>query len=198
MAEVPSTRRLPLGAPLPGFALPDPGGRIHRLADRGGRPVVVAFVCNHCPFVVHLAGALAALARETAGQVAWFAINSNDTARFPADAPPQMAAFAALHGWDFPYLIDESQATAHAYAAACTPDFYLGDAAGRLFYAGQFDASRPAKYARGDAPVDGSHLRAALAALSAGLPPPDPQWPSSGCNIKWKPGNEPAWFAPRA
>lgn len=192
MAEVPSTRALAIGSVAPEFELPDATGRLHTLDDvRGPRGLLVMFVCNHCPFVVHLANALAAFARELDGQgIGVVAINSNDVANYPADAPEKMVEFVGRHGWDFPYLLDDSQAVAHAYVAACTPDFYLFDGALGLYYCGQFDASRP----RNNLPVTGADLRAAVTSLLAGEPPSAPQRPSSGCNIKWKPGNEPEHF----
>lgn len=192
MAEVPSTRALPLGSTAPEFELPDASGRVFTLDDiRGPHGLLVMFVCNHCPFVIHLAPALAAFARELEGQgIGVVAINANDVANYPADAPERMLEFAAQHNWNFPYLIDASQEVAHAYVAACTPDFYLFDGALGLFYCGQFDASRP----RNSVPVTGADLRAAVAALLAGEAAPQPQRPSTGCNIKWKPGNEPEHF----
>lgn len=193
MAEVPSTRVLPLGSPAPEFELPDPNGQILTLDDaRGPRGLLVLFVCNHCPFVIHLADALGDFARECeASGVGVVAINSNDIERYPADAPDKMALFAEAHRWSFPYLLDADQSVAKAYVAACTPDFYLFDGALKLFYCGQFDGSRP----RNAVPVTGSDLRAALAAMLAGEVPPSPQLPSSGCNIKWLPGQEPAHFS---
>ncbi len=192
MAEVPSTLILPLGSAAPEFELPDPAGRTVTLDDaRGPNGLLVMFVCNHCPFVIHLADALAAFARECeAAGIGVVAINSNDIENYPADAPDKMAVFAASHDWSFPYLFDADQSVAKAYVAACTPDFYLFDGALRLFYCGQFDSSRP----RNDTPVTGDDLRAAVRTMLAGGPPPSPQRPSSGCNIKWKPGLEPDHF----
>ncbi len=192
MAEVPSTRALALGSVAPEFELPDAGGRLHTLDDvRGPRGLLVMFVCNHCPFVVHLATALSEFAREMEGQgIGVVAINSNDVANYPADDPEKMIEFSGRYRWDFPYLVDAGQEVAHAYVAACTPDFYLFDGALSLFYCGQFDASRP----RNNVPVTGDDLRTAAAAMLAGEGPPMPQRPSSGCNIKWKPGNEPEHF----
>jgi peroxiredoxin len=190
MAETPSTRSLPLGSTAPEFELPDPAGRLLTLDDvRGPNGLFVMFVCNHCPFVIHLADALAAFAGEceSAG-VGVVAINSNDVENYPADAPDKMPAFAAAHGWTFPYLFDATQSVAKAYVAACTPDFYLFDGALRLTYCGQFDGSRP----RNQEPVTGADLRAALAAQLSGQPPLSIQRPSTGCNIKWRPGLEPA------
>jgi peroxiredoxin len=188
MAETPSTRILPLGTTAPEFELPDPSGSIFTLDDaRGPNGLFVMFVCNHCPFVIHLAGALASFATECdAAGVGVVAINSNDIENYPADAPDKMAPFAAAHGWTFPYLFDADQSVAKAYAAACTPDFYLFDGALSLTYAGQFDSSRP----RNQEPITGKDLRAALAAQIAGLPPLDNQRPSTGCGIKWKPQTE--------
>lgn len=196
MAEVPSTRILPPGSPAPEIELPDALGQTHTLDDvRGPRGLLVMFVCNHCPFVVHLAPALAAFARELDAQgIGVAAVNSNDIEKYPADAPEKMIEFAAAHGWSFPYLLDADQSVAHAYAAACTPDFYLFDGELRLAYCGQFDASRP----RNDQPVTGDDLRAAVAAMLAGEPPLATQRPSTGCNIKWRPGNEPEHFTRRA
>ncbi len=194
MAEVPSTFFLKPGSPAPDFSLPDPDGRSHSLAGllEGKKGLLVAFVCNHCPFVIHLAEAFGSFAdRVAADGIATVAINANDTARYPADAPEKMAAFARASGWDFPYLYDESQEVALAYAAACTPDFYLFDGAGRLAYAGQFDDSRPGK---GESPT-GSDLATAVGDLLSGKGTQEPWYPSSGCNIKWKPGNEPDYFA---
>ena len=158
--------------------------------------LLVAFICNHCPFVQHVAGELAALSRDLPARgVAMVAISSNDVAAYPADSPEAMAAEAARQGWAFPYLYDETQAVAKAYRAACTPDFFLFDAVSadggrRLVYRGQLDASRPGN----GLPVTGADLRAAVDAVLAGRPLPEDQRPSLGCNIKWKPGNEPEYF----
>jgi len=189
MAEVPSTRILPPGSTAPEFELTDAHGQTHTLDDvRGPCGLLVMFVCNHCPFVVHLADELAVFARELDERgIGVVAINSNDIVRYPADAPDKMIEFADAHGWVFPYLLDADQSTAHAYAAACTPDFYLFDGALKLTYCGQFDSSRP----RNAQPITGADLREAVRALLAGDPPPEPQRPSTGCSIKWRPGNEP-------
>lgn len=192
MAEVPSTRSLALGSLAPDFALPDAAGKIHRLADVcGSRGLVVAFVCNHCPFVVHIARHFAefatAAAKDGFGVVA---ISSNDVARYPQGGSEKMAEFAAASGWTFPYLFDEDQSVAKAYVAACTPDFYLFDGDLKLTYCGQFDDSRP----KNGKAVTGHDLRRALDAVMLNQPPLSPQRPSSGCSIKWKPGGEPPWF----
>lgn len=192
MAEVPSTRTLAIGTPAPDFDLTDAHGRRFTLADvRGPKGLVVAFVCNHCPFVVHLArsfAVFAGVAREQGFGVV--AISSNDIRRYPQDAPEKMAAFASAHSWTFPCLYDADQNVAKAYFAACTPDFYLFDGGLKLTYCGQFDDSRPGN----GKPVTGRDLRRALDAVIFDQPPPDHQQPSSGCSIKWKPGNEPGYF----
>jgi peroxiredoxin len=188
MARTPSTM-LPLGTPAPAFRLPDFEGRVHALTDFRDQPaLLVAFICNHCPFVRHIRAAFAGYAREYRTQgLAVVAINSNDVVAYPQDGPEGMRAEAAEAGYDFPYLLDETQAVAKAYHAACTPDFYLFDAGRRLAYRGQFDDSRPGN----GRPVTGADLRAATAAVLAGLAADARQVPSIGCNIKWKAGNAP-------
>lgn len=190
MARTPSTQRLPLGQKPPDFSLPDASGKMVRLAEIAyNRPAVVVFACNHCPYVVHIRDSLGRVAKEFRPKgVSFVAINSNDFVEYPDDAPGRMPAFAKDAGWDFPYLVDESQRVAKAWHAACTPDFFVIDAEGRLAYAGQFDSSRPGN----GEPVNGRDLRDALEALLAGQPVRSQQKPSLGCNIKWKPGNEPA------
>ena len=188
MARTPSTM-LPLGTEAPDFRLPDFAGQVHALADfRDRSALLVVFTCGHCPFVRHIRGEFARYAREyRARGLAVVAINSNDLAAYPQDGPDGMRAEAAELGYDFPYLLDETQAVAKGYRAACTPDFYLFDADRRLVYRGQFDSSRPGN---GQA-VTGADLRAATSAVLEGRPPRAQQTPSVGCNIKWKPGNEP-------
>ena len=183
---------LPLGTQAPDFRLPDPDGREHALADFKSSPVLlVAFICNHCPFVKHVRKAFAALAREySARGVAVVGINSNDFEAHPDDAPAKMKLEVREAGYGFPYLVDASQSVAKAYKAACTPDFYVFDAKRKLAYRGQMDASRPGN----DKPNDGADLRAALDAVLASKPAAERQRPSAGCNIKWKPGNAPTWF----
>jgi peroxiredoxin len=183
---------LPLGTAAPDFALPDVDGRTVRLADFAGSPaLVVVFMCNHCPYVKHVAGGLASLAKEyQAKGVAVVGINSNNAAAYPADSPAKMKDEVKLRGYTFPYLFDDSQNVAKAYRAACTPDFYVFDRDRKLVYRGQMDASRPDS----GIPVTGADLRAALDALLAGQGAPKEQKPSIGCNIKWKPGNEPDYF----
>jgi thiol-disulfide isomerase/thioredoxin len=193
MVQVSSTM-LPLGTPLPAFSLPDPDGRLHGTADAGvaGAPaLLVAFVCNHCPYVRHVAPELGRLAKQWSDAgLAVLAVNSNDTDAYPDDGPEPMRAFAAANGWGFPYLVDESQEVALTYRAACTPDFFLFDGDRRLAYRGRLDASRPGS----GVPVTGEELGAAVDAVLAGRPVEGDQLPSIGCNIKWKRGNEPDWF----
>ena len=192
MASVNSTM-LPLGTPVPQIDLPDASGHRWQLdVDAPSSPaLVVAFVCNHCPYVQHLGPAFGTAAAEwmAAGAVV-VAINANDADAYPDDAPAAMDPTAASWGWQFPYLVDATQATAVAFGAACTPDFYVFDAARRLAYRGRFDASTP----RNDEPLSGVELDAAVRAVLAGEAPDPDQWPSIGCSIKWRPGNEPPWF----
>ena len=192
MARTPS-QMLPLGTEAPDFRLPDPDGKIHSLDDAASsRACLVMFICNHCPFVKHVADELARLGRDYQDKgVAIFAINSNDVEKHPDDGPDAMKQESAARGYTFPYLLDGDQSVAKAYEAACTPDFYLFDADLKLVYRGQLDGSRPGN----DVPVDGRDLRAALDAVLAGDSVPEDQVPSLGCNIKWKAGNEPAYFA---
>lgn len=192
MARTPSTM-LPLGTPAPDFRLADAvSGKQVSLADFRDAPAFLAvFMCNHCPFVKHVAAGLAELAKEyQARGAAIVGINSNDVQAHPDDAPANMAAEAKARGYTFPYLFDETQAVAKAYRAACTPDFFLFDKDQRLVYRGQLDSSRPDS----GLPVTGHDLRAALDAVLAGRKPAEDQKPSIGCNIKWKPGNEPEYY----
>ncbi len=191
MVRTPSTM-LPLGTLAPEFELPNVDGRtIDFAAAAGSKGTVVMFICNHCPFVKHVADQLAALGRDYLGRgIGFAAISSNDVSMHPADSPEQMVREAEDRGYPFPYLYDQTQEVAKAYHAACTPDFYLFDAGRKLVYRGQLDASRPG----GEIPVTGQDLRAAIDALLAGQPPVADQIPSLGCNIKWKAGNEPPYF----
>lgn len=191
MALTPSTM-LPLGTAAPDFRLPDTAGKIVSLADFKGAPaLLVAFICNHCPYVIHIRAGFTQFARDYAPKgLAIAAISANDAAKYPADSPAKMKEEAKAAGYIFPYLYDETQAVAQAYRAACTPDFFLFDAQRRLVYRGQFDDSRPGN----GAPVTGRDLRAAVDAVLAGKPVPENQKASMGCNIKWKPGNEPDYF----
>jgi peroxiredoxin len=192
MSEVLSTFRLHTGDAAPDFSLPNAHGTVVTLKDAmGPKGLLVVFACNHCPFVVHLADALGVLARELWEQgVHTVAINSNDTGKYPQDGPEHMMEFSQERKWDFPYLIDDTQETAIAYGAACTPDFFLFDGEGHLFYAGQFDDSRP----RSGQAAHGGDLRESARRMLAGEEPLARPYPSSGCNIKWKPGKQPAWW----
>lgn len=191
MVAVNSTM-LPLGTRAPDFRLPDTTGKMISLSNFKNAPaLVVVFMCNHCPYVKHLRGGLAQLARDYSTRgVAVVGISSNDVANYPADSPAKMAEEAKAAGYIFPYLYDESQDAAKAYRAACTPDIYLFDGDQRLVYRGQFDDSRPGN----NLPVTGKDLRAAIDAVLAGKSVSATQRPSIGCNIKWKPGNEPDYF----
>jgi len=192
MAQTASTMMLPLGAKAPPFELVDPSGRRWSLADfDGSAALLVAFICSHCPFVKHVRSGFASLAADHQKRgVAVVAIASNDAQAYPEDGPDGMASEALEAGYTFPYLFDETQDVAKAYGAACTPDFFLFDRERRLFYRGQMDGSRPGN----GVPVTGEDLRKALDAVLSGRPAPDVQRPSLGCNIKWKPGNEPVYF----
>ncbi len=183
---------LPLGSPAPAFSLPDADGTMHSLEDAAGsRAYLVMFICNHCPFVKHVASELARLGEDCrAKDVAVFAINSNDIENYPADGPEKMKQEAAQRGYTFPYLLDAGQDVAKAYEAACTPDFFLFDADCKLAYRGQLDGSRPGN----SVPADGVDLRRAIDALLSGEPVAEDQVPSIGCNIKWISGNEPDYF----
>jgi peroxiredoxin len=191
MALTPSTM-LPLGTVALDFRLPDSGGKMVALGDFKSAPALaVFFICNHCPYVKHIQKGLAQFARDyQARGAAIVAISSNDVENYPADSPANMAREAKAAGYTFPYLYDESQAVAKAYQAACTPDFFLFDAARQLVYRGQFDDARPGN----GAPVTGRDLRAAMDAALASQPVSERQTPSVGCNIKWKSGNAPAYF----
>lgn len=201
MALTPSTM-LPLGSPAPGFSLPDTEGRTVSLKDyKNAKALLVMFICNHCPFVIHVADELARLGKDYQPKgVAVVAIGSNDVETHPADSPEKMKEEKALRGYTFPYLYDETQSVAKAYTAACTPDFFLFDADHKLVYRGQLDDSRPTRISSGnyessDNPCDGADLRWALDAVLSGQPVSADQRPSMGCNIKWKPGNAPDYFA---
>ena len=187
-----NSNMLALGTPAPDFKLPDTEGRMVSVKDYKGAPaVLVIFMCNHCPYVKHIREGLARLAKEyqTKG-VAVVGINSNDVANYPEDSPAKMREAINKAGYTFDYLYDETQEVAKAYRAACTPDFYLFDRELKLVYRGQFDSSRPGN----DQPVTGTDLRTALDSVLAGSEVPEPQIPSAGCNIKWKPGNEPDYY----
>ncbi|MBL8271702.1 thioredoxin family protein [Steroidobacter sp.] len=176
---------LELGTPAPRFRLADFDGKITGLDDlHDARGLVIAFICNHCPFVKHIRNEFARFASEyQAKGIAVVAVNSNDIQAYPEDGPKGMAEEARSAGYTFPYLLDDTQEVAKAYQAACTPDLFLFDSARQLVYRGQFDDSRPGKGA-----ATGADLRAACDALLSGAQVSKQQKPSIGCNIKWKPG----------
>ena len=185
MALTESSMALALGVTAPAFALPDvvTGSTIQLDDLRNGKPLLVMFICTHCPYVKHVETALAALARDYSGKsIHIAAISSNDAAHYPDDSPAGLKAQADRLGFRFPYLYDESQQVARAYKAACTPDFFLFDKDLKLVYRGQFDSSRPGN----GVPVTGEDLRAAIDAVLAGRSVSPDQRPSIGCNIKWK------------
>lgn len=192
MAATESTM-LELGTAAPDFELPTPSGNLVRLSDFDAAPaLVVAFICNHCPFVQLIREELARFGREYAARdIAMVAINANDFAKYSGDSPEKMQAEIDEFGYTFPYVYDESQEVAKAYRAACTPEFYLFDADKKLVYRGRFDAATPGN----GVPVTGEELRAATDALLAGEAPIQQQHPGIGCNIKWRAGNEPEYFA---
>lgn len=194
MVKTASTMR-PLGQQAPGFSLPNIDGKTVSLADFAGkRGLLVIFMCNHCPFVIHLRSALAAFGKEyQAKGLAIVGINSNDISTHPDDSPERMKQEAKSAGYTFPYLFDESQEVARSYGAACTPDFFLFDANQRLAYRGQFDDSRPGN----NKPVTGADLRTACDSVLAGKPVSSAQKASIGCNIKWKEGHAPEYFTGR-
>lgn len=175
---------IPLGTHCPAFALNDvTTSRLVRSSDFVGRPLLVMFLCNHCPFVVHIQAALERLVRDyPSAQIGMVGICSNDETTHPGDAPEKMVTMARDHGWTFPYLHDPSQSVAHAFNAACTPDFFLFDHSHALAYRGQLDPSRPGNRIA----VTGSDLREAIDALLSGTKLTAIQHPSMGCNIKWK------------
>ena len=192
MVAVPSTM-LALGTPAPRFSLPDVvSGRQVSIDDlRGQKALLVMFISRHCPYVQHVKDQLAAISRDYAGKpVGIVGVSSNDVANYPEDAPARLRAAASEWGWQFPVCYDETQDVAKAYSAACTPDFFLFDGDGTLAYRGQLDDSRPGN----GKPVDGKDLRRAIDSLLAGGRPVADQRASIGCNIKWKKGNEPAYF----
>jgi peroxiredoxin len=178
-----------LGISAPDFSLADTKGKFVSLHDFAESPaLLVIFMCNHCPYVKHILNALVELIKEYQNKgVAVVAINSNDIVNFPEDSPEIMAKVAKKSGFTFPYLYDETQDIAKAYRAACTPDFFLFDKGRKLVYRGQMDDSRPGN----EMPVTGIDLTKAMDALLAGTQFNDDQKTSMGCNIKWKPGNEP-------
>jgi peroxiredoxin len=183
---------LTLGTKAPDFSLKNVDGKtvsLQDFADKKG--LLVIFMCNHCPFVIHLRSELAKFAKEYQQKgLGIVGISSNDVTTHPDDSPEKMATEAKSAGYTFPYLYDESQSVAKAYMAACTPDFFLFDKDHTLVYRGQFDDSRP----QNGVPITGADLRAACDAVLAGKQPSEKQKPSIGCNIKWKSGTEPTYY----
>lgn len=190
MVQTASTM-LALGTEAPGFSLPTPDGRYVTCDDvAGSMGLLVMFICNHCPYVIHVRDQIAKIGQDYGARgIGVVAISSNDVENYPDDSPGKMAEMAKACGFAFPYLYDGVQDVAKAYTAACTPDFFLFDGAMKLVYRGQLDGSRP----KNDMPVTGGDLRSAMDALLSGARIPDDQLPSLGCNIKWKAGNEPAY-----
>ena len=192
MPETPSTM-LDLGTPMPDFTLPDLDGTLvsGTSVAAGAKAVLVAFICPHCPFVRHIRGEFAKFAKEyEARGLKVVAIASNSVVEYPEDGPDGMKKEKAEVGYIFPYLFDYKQDVAKLFKAACTPDFFMFDANGKLAYRGQFDGSRP----KNSVPVNGADMRAATDLILAGKPAPEAQRPSMGCNIKWYPGNEPSYY----
>jgi peroxiredoxin len=191
------SRMLTLGTTAPEFHLPDvvSGREVSLDTFKNQKGLLVLFICRHCPFVVHVRDELARLGRDYANKnLGIVAISSNDADSYPDDKPERLREMAEDLGFTFPFCYDESQEVAKAYDAACTPDFYLFDGTRELVYRGQLDGSRPGN----DVPVTGEDLRRAIDQMLAGEPVDPEQRPSIGCNIKWKPGNEPEWFTPKA
>jgi peroxiredoxin len=186
-----TSRMVELGTAMPEFALRDAvSGKTVGSRDFAGYPVLVAFMCNHCPYVKHILEGFAAFAREYGPRgLAIVAISSNDPKDYPEDAPERMAQLARQRGLTFPYLFDDSQGVAKAFEAICTPDLFLFDRDRKLVYRGQFDSSRP----NNTMAVTGSDLRAAADAVLLGREISGKQTPSVGCSIKWRTGNEPDW-----
>ena len=192
MARTPSTM-LSLGTKAPEFNLPDTvSGKTISLNDFSDRQgLLVMFICQHCPFVIHVKSELAKLGEDYLPKnLGIVAISSNDLENYPEDSPEKLKAMAEEYSFNFPVCYDETQEVAKAYQAACTPDFFLFDRDLKLAYRGQLDDSRPSL----DIPVTGKDLRDAIDSLLANKPIPEPQKPSLGCNIKWKAGNEPEYY----
>ena len=192
MARTASTM-LALGTTAPDFQLPDvvSGQTISLATFADKQALLVMFICKHCPFVKHIEGELVQLGKDYVGEeIGIVAISANDASHYPDDAPNSLKAMANELGFTFPLCYDETQETAKAYTAACTPDFFLFDASQSFVYRGQLDDSRPGN----DRPVNGKDLRASIDAVLAGQSTQKDQKPSIGCNIKWKPGNEPTYF----
>ena len=183
---------LPLGTKAPQFLLPNvlDGNRVE-IEEHESPAHLVAFVCNHCPYVIHLVEHLAEYFNQLTGEgIATYLISSNDIDKYPVDSPEKMKDLATQNDFRFPYLFDGDQSVAKAYKAACTPDFFIFDKELSLYYRGRYDESRPGN----GLPVTGNDLKGAVESLLAGGAPPECQQPRMGCNVKWKPGNEPDYF----
>jgi peroxiredoxin len=191
MSLTPSTMQ-PLGTIAPDFSLKSPDGTVFTLSEQTiDKGLLVIFICNHCPYVIHIRQQLVKKIRDYQSQgVMVVAINANDYLAYPDDSPEKMAEESRIHNYSFAYLVDEDQAVAKAYGAACTPDFFLYSEDGELVYRGQFDSARPGN----KEPVTGSDLTAAVEQMLRGDAVSDNQVPSMGCNIKWQSGNEPEYF----
>ena len=185
---------LPLGTQAPDFTLTNTDGNRVSLSDfRDKKALVIIFMCNHCPYVKHVAPELTRVSNEFRPKgVGFIGISSNDVVAHPEDSPEMMKVEAAKQGYKFPYLYDADQSVAMAYNAACTPDIFVFDSSNRLVYRGQLDDSRP----KSDKPLTGKDLRTALDCILAGKQVSNEQRPSIGCNIKWKEGSEPEYFDP--
>jgi len=183
---------LEIGSQAQNFSLPEPAtGNQVSLADFNGKPLLIVFSCNHCPYVLHIIDSFTEFANQAQQRgLAVVMINSNDAAGYPADSPAKMVELAQQRGFEFPYVYDESQQVASVYRAACTPDFFLFDGSHQLVYRGQYDDSRPGN----NVSVSGNDMRAAVEALLSESEMPVEQIPSVGCNIKWRSGNEPDYF----
>jgi peroxiredoxin len=182
---------LELGTSAPDFSLPNPATQEQvSLSDFKGQPILIAFICNHCPYVILMKNEFSQFAKDYQEKgLKVIAVNANDYANYPDDSPEKMVEDVKEFGYTFPYLFDDSQSTAQAYQAACTPDFFMFDAGHKLYYRGQFDDARPKQ----DTPVTGKDMIEAADALLAGKAAPEQQKASLGCNIKWKEGNEPSY-----
>lgn len=190
---------LALQSPAPAFSLPATDGSTVKLSDFEGQPLLVMFICNHCPYVKHLAAEMKSVAEDYAGKIGVVGIQSNDTTAYPDDSFEKMKQEVVDRGYPFAYLFDEDQQVAKRFTAACTPDFFLFDADHQLAYRGRFDETRPTRIESGvydseQSPANGNEIRAAIDAVLAGEKPAEKQFPAMGCNIKWIPGNEPGYF----
>ena len=187
-----------LGSNAPSFSLPATDGSTVTREQFSGKPFLVMFICNHCPYVIHVAGALKAVTDQYADKIGVVAIQSNDTEKYPADSFEKMKEEVASRGYGFPYVIDEDQSVAKAYSAACTPDFFLFDESHSLVYRGRFDETRPTRIDAGvydseKNPATGVEMVAAIEAVLNKSEVAEKQYPAMGCNIKWKSGNAPEY-----